>query len=337
MVKIKDIALACHTSSATVSKALHNSTELSKETIERIQKVAKQMGYVPNAYARALKMKKSFSIGIIYDDPSGFGLRHEYFSNVIQALKSEAEKQGYAITFLSRNPKMPSTSYLSLAQYWNMDGVVVVSEDFTDPDIIELVNSGLPVVTIDYIFNSCTAVMSDNAEGMEKLVNYIIDKGHRKIAFIHGENTDVTKKRLSGFYKALKDNDIKVNPSYLKDALFHSPRESGRATIELLQLYDKPTCICYPDDISMLGGITALQQAGYKIGEDISIVGYDGVEISKIYRPSFTTYRQNSTDLGTQAAKSLIERIDNPTVFVPQKIVVSGSIQEGNTVKNLNE
>lgn len=336
MVKIKDIALACHTSSATVSKALHNSPELSKETIVKIQKAAKQMGYVPNAYARALKMKHSNSIGIIYDDPSGFGLSHECFSNVIQALKAEAERQGYAITFLSRNPKMPTTSYLSLAQYWNMDGVIIVSENFSDPDIVELVNSGLPVVTIDYIFNSCTAVMSDNAEGMEKLVNFIIGRGHRQIAFVHGETTDVTQKRLSGYYKALKDSHIAVNPLYLKNAIFHGPRESGRATIELLHLKEKPTCICYPDDVSMLGGITALQQAGYTIGEDISIAGYDGVEISRIYRPTFTTYQQNFTDLGTEAAKYLIERIDNPTLFTPQKIVVSGAVQEGQTVKDIN-
>ncbi|MDY4188441.1 MAG: LacI family DNA-binding transcriptional regulator, partial [Candidatus Enterosoma sp.] len=105
MVKIKDIAKKCNTSIATVSKALHNSTELSQETIKRIQQVAKEMGYVPNAYAQALKLKRSFSIGVIFNIPEmGVGLKHEYFSSILNSLKVEAESKGYAITFLSKNP-----------------------------------------------------------------------------------------------------------------------------------------------------------------------------------------------------------------------------------------
>ncbi len=331
MVKIKDIAEKCQTSTATVSKALHNSPELSKETIERIQKTAEEMGYVPNAYARALKMKRSYSIGVIfYDATQGGGLRHEYFSSILDSLKVEAESKGYAITFLSKNPNA-SMSYVQLARFRNMDGVVIVSEDFSSPDVIELVNSGLPVVTIDYIFSSCSAVMSDNNEGMARLVNYVAKLGHTKIAYISGDETDVTRKRLASFYRGMKEQGLTVRPEYLVPGHYHDPKASGRATKELLTRTDRPTCIIYPDDISLLGGYTALQEANLRVPEDVSIVGYDGVEISRIFRPKITTYVQDSKALGEKAARLLIERIEEPNLFIPQVYYVEGRIQEGKT------
>ena len=128
MVKLKDIAKECHTSAATVSKALHDSRELSKETTARIKKVAARMGYVPNVYAQALKMKRSYSIGVIFNDKTkDGGLKHEYFSSVLEAVKSEAESHGYAITFLSPDPSH-KMSYLQIAKFRNTDGVVIVSE-----------------------------------------------------------------------------------------------------------------------------------------------------------------------------------------------------------------
>lgn len=335
MVKIKDIAIKCNTSTATVSKALHDSSELSPETIEKIKKTAAEMGYIPNAFARALKLKKSFSIGVIFKDTTAGGLKHEYFSSILDALKVECEEKGYNITFLSKSPTN-NMSYLQLARHRSVDGVIIVSEEYTNPEIFEIANSSIPVVTIDYIFNSCTAIMSDNSEGIEKIIRHLFDLGHRKIAFIHGEETDVTKKRMAGYYTELDKLGIKANPDYVKDGKFRNAQAAGRATKELVALNDRPTCILYPDDISMFGGITALQESGLRIPEDMSIVGYDGIEISRIYRPMFTTYVQNSTELGRLAAVHLIERIDNPNTFTPKAIYVKGHIQEGSTVCEIN-
>ncbi len=332
MVKIKDIAEKCSTSIATVSKALHDSSELSPETIKRIKAEAERMGYVPNANARALKMKKSYSIGVIFSDPTAGGLRHEYFSAILDSLKVEAESLGYYITFLSKT-KNNNMTYLQLANYHSMDGVIVVSEDFKNPEVIELANSSLPTVTIDYIYNSATAIMSDNTDGTEKLVKYVASLGHKKIAYIHGENTDVTRKRLAGFYKGMEDMGLQVNSNYLIAAQFHDPKASGRATKALLATSDLPSVIFYPDDISLLGGITALAQMGYRVPEDISVVGYDGVEISTLYRPSFTTYVQNSDALGKEAALNLIDRIEHPQTFIPKVVYAEGHIQKGETVK----
>src|SRR5574344_703977 len=335
MIKVIDIANKCGVSTATVSKALHNSKELKSETIAFICKTAKEMGYIPNASARSLKLKKTYSIGILFVDKTSSGLRHEYFSSILDALKVEAEKSGYDVTFISQNVTNEHMTYLEHARYRNVDGVVIASVDFNDPQVIELVKSEVPTVTIDYVYNNSTAIMSNNVDGLESLVKYAASKGHKKIAFIHGEETDVTSKRLAGFYKAMEELKLKVNPDYVKDGLYHDPRVSGQETKKLLSLDDRPTCIIYPDDISLIGGETAIQQAGLKIPDDISVMGYDGVNISRILRPIVTTYRQNSGELGKLAVQNLIERIENPSTFIPKIVAVEGCVQEGETVKDL--
>lgn len=337
MVKIKDIAAKCHTSAATVSKALHDSPELSPETIKKIKKVAEEMGYVPNAYAQALKLKRSYSIGIIfYDRTSGGGLKHEFFSSILDSLKSMAESKGYSITFLSKNAAN-KMSYLQQAKFRNLDGVIIVSEDFSSPEIVELAMSGLPVVTIDHIYSSCTAIMSDNNSGTEALVDYAFALGHKKFAYIYGDSTDVTNRRLASFHRGLKKHGLRIDKPYMVQGRFHDPKASGRATKQLLELYEKPTCILYPDDVSLLGGMTALSQEGFKIGEDISVIGYDGSEISRIYRPEMTTYVQNSEELGKKAAQALIARIEEPASFIPEVIYVDGHLQKGQTAHKLNK
>jgi len=337
MVKIKDIAVKCGVSTATVSKALHNSKELREETIAFICKTAKDMGYIPNASARSLKLKKTYSIGILFVDATSSGLRHEYFSSILDSLKNEAESRGYDITFISRNITNSNMTYLEHARYRNVDGVVIASVDFKDKQVIELVNSEIPTVTIDYVYNNSTAIMSDNADGLAKLVKYAANRGHKRIAFIHGEMTDVTNKRLAGFYKAMKEIEIKVRPSYVLKATYHDPKASGQATKRLLNSGEEiPTLIIYPDDVSLIGGQTAIQQCGYKIPDDISVMGYDGVNISRILRPIVTTYVQNSDELGRLAVVNLIDRIENPTTFTPKIVFVEGMIQDGETVKDIH-
>lgn len=333
MPTIKEIAVKCNVSNATVSKALHNSSELKQETIDYICKTAKKMGYIPNAIARSLKNNRTHSIGILYVDHTSWGLKHEYFSTILDSIKVEAESKGYDVTFISHNYGGETISYLEHTRYRRLDGVVIVSVDFTDKEVQELVNSEIPCVTIDYVYNSATAVLSNNASGLESLTDYIIDSGHKKIAFIHGENTEVTKKRLAGFYHSMSKHNIEVDESLLFTGAYHDPKSSGKITKELLASENIPSCIIYPDDVSMIGGISAITNAGYKVPEDISCAGFDGVNISRIMRPIFTTFVQAADELGKVSANELIGRIEHKEMFVPKVIVVDGEVQTGGTVK----
>ena len=335
MVKIKDIAERCGLSIASVSKALHGESDLNQKTAEYIRSVAKEMGYVPNASARLLKTKRSYNIGVLFVDETSSGLEHEYFSSILNSIKDEAEKNGYDITFISHHFGSDYLTFYEHAKYRNVDGVIIASVDFRDPEVISLVESEIPTVTIDYEFNNVASVISDNVQGVRDIVNYLVNMGHEKIAFITGEDTSVTQKRVASFYKTCEERNISVKDEYVKKGRYHIPKVSGEATRELLTLEDKPTVIMYPDDYSLLGGITEIEKHGLRIPEDISIVGYDGIKLSRLIRPIITTYVQNSAEIGVRATKKLVDLIENPKTTIPDRTLVIGGLQEGSTVKKI--
>ena len=333
---MKDIARRCGVSTATVSKALNGQPDIGEETRSRILRVADEMGYMANASARALKTNRSYNIGVLFVDPMHGGLAHEFFSTVLDGIRSEAEKHGYDITFINNTVGQRQTSYLQHCRYRGVDGVVIASADFADPMVTELVQSDLPVATIDHVFNNCISVLSDNMQGMGELVRYAASKGHRKIAIIHGELTSVTQHRLTGFHRACEELGIAVPQGWIREGVYHDPESCRRITKELLSLPERPTCIFFPDDYSWVGGYNAIHEAGLEVPRDISAVGYDGIPLSRIMSPVLTTWRQDTEKLGTTAAARLIEQIEHPRTAILDREIVNGSLQEGGTVRQLN-
>lgn len=331
MVTIKEIAQKCGVSVATVSKALNGYHDVGEETAGNIRAVAKQLGYFPNAAARALKTNRSNNLGVLFADRTSSGLTHEYFSYVLNSFKVEAEKRGYDITFICKD--IGHMSYYEHCKYRNCDGVVIASVDFSDPSVMELVQSSIPCVTIDHVFDNRTAILSDNVQSVRDLVTYIYEKGHRRIAFIHGEETAVTTKRLASFHKTAAELGLSVPDEYVRTAYYHDPQSSGQATRELLKLRNRPTCILYPDDFSFIGGMNEIERHGLSIPGDISVVGYDGIYLSQVLRPRLTTLKQDTDSLGREAATKLVEAIESPKTYIPLQVIVPGRVLEGDTVK----
>ncbi|MBR6109552.1 MAG: LacI family DNA-binding transcriptional regulator [Clostridia bacterium] len=335
MVTITDIAKICGVSRATVSKALNGAPDVAPKTVKLIREKAKELGYLPNATARALKMGRSYNIGVLFSDKTGGGISHEYFSQILESVKAEAERLGYDITFISKDLGAMQMDYYEHAKYRSCDGVVIASADFADPAIIRLATSEIPTVTLDYSFDSRTSIISDNVRGMETLVRFAYENGHRKLAFIHGEMTSVTQKRMASFKKTCAALGISVPREYVRSAVYHDPRSSGLATRALLELPEKPTCIFYPDDLSFLGGMSELERHGMSIPIDMSVIGYDGIPLSQVLRPRLSTYRQAAERRGQEAARSLIEQIEHPDTWLPQQITVEGELLPGDTVRKL--
>ena len=170
MPSLKDLAKECGVSVATVSKALNDQPDIAPATRERIRAAARRMGYLPNAAARALKTNRTYNLGVLFVDEKQSGLTHEYFSAVLDSFKVEAEKRGYDITFINHNISGRSMSYLEHCHYRGVDGVVIACVNFYDPQVVELVNGDVPVVTIDHVFNNRMAILSDNVVGTKALV-----------------------------------------------------------------------------------------------------------------------------------------------------------------------
>lgn len=333
MVSMKDIARACGVSVATVSKALNGQPDIGEETRTRVSQMAQKMGYMTNSAARALKTNRTYHIGVLFVDERRSGLGHEYFATMLESLKVEAEAHGYDITFINHNVGGKPTSYLQHCRYRGVDGVVIACVDFTDPRVRELAESDLPLVTVDHMFNNRLAVVSDNVQGVEALVRYAYEKGHRKIAFLHGEKTSVTQNRLVGFYRACEELGLVIPEEYVRESAFHNPDRCAQDTLDLMNLPERPTCILFPDDYSYVGGMNALRQMGIRVPEDVSVMGYDGIHLARVI--GLTTYWQDTREIGRIAAERLISLIEHPKTTLADRIMVSGRLLEGNTVKNL--
>ncbi len=334
MVSLKDIASRCGVSVATVSKALNDHQDISSETRSRVRKTAEEMGYMANAAARTLRTNRSNNIGVLFIDQRHSGLAHEFFSAVLDSLCLEAERRGYDITFINSRVGSAgaSPSFLQHCLYRGVDGVIIASVDFTSPLVLELVNSALPIVTIDHVFNNRIAVISDNTQGMEKLTRYVIGKGHRRLALIHGELTSVTENRLTGFYRACAEAEIEIPKSWVRYSPFHDSDSCYEVTKDLLSSPERPSCIFFPDDYSFIGAMNAIRELGLQIPSDISVVGYDGIQLSQMISPRLTTWKQNTGELGRLAAASLIELIEHPKTAIIDRHIVSGSLLEGESV-----
>ena len=334
MVSMKDIAKRCGVSVATVSKALNGQPDIGEETRERVCAVAKELGYMTNSVARALKTNRTYNLGVLLVDERRSGLTHEYFSSVLDSFKAEAERHGYDITFINRNLGGRPTSYLQHCRYRGVDGVLVACVDFTNAQVQELVDSNIPMVTVDHVFENRLAVVSDNVRGVGELVRYVHGKGHRKIAFLHGELSTVTRNRLAGFHKACEELGLEVPAEYIRECVYHNPDRCAKATRELLDLPEPPTCILFPDDFSYIGGMNVIRERGLRIPEDISAVGYDGIHLSKLLQ--LTTYSQSAADLGRIAAERLIRQIEHPAAAEAERVLVPGRLLEGTSVKELD-
>ncbi len=335
MISIRDVAHACNVSVATVSKALNGHHDVSDKTRERICQKATEMGYQPNSAARALKTNRTYNLGVLYEDAQQSGLGHEYFSRILESFRAQAETYGYDVTFINRHVGKRHSSYLEHCRYRGVDGVCIVCVNFHDFQVQELIQSRLPIVSIDHAFHNRCSILSDNVKGMESLVEHIYRLGHRKLAFIHGDMTAVTENRLASFYKTCCGLGLDIPDEYVCEAAYHDCARCEHCTEELLDLPNPPTCIFFPDDISAMGGIAAIQRRGLRIPEDISVVGYDGILLSKVLSPSLTTYYQDTQTIGTLSADKLIQLIEHPKTTLPDSTLVQGHLIVGESADNI--
>ncbi|MDD7435298.1 MAG: LacI family DNA-binding transcriptional regulator [Lachnospiraceae bacterium] len=332
MVSMKDIAKQCHVSVASVSKALNGYSDIGEETRNLIITTAHEMGYLPNSSARALKTKKSYNLGVLFVDAAMNGLTHEYFNHVLESFKYRAEEKGYDITFIAGNTAGQKMSFYERCRYRGVDGVLVACFKYYEEDIQDLIRSELPVVTIDHTFEGKIAVVSNNVQGMEELVSYIYSMGHKKIAYIHGDDTPVTRNRLSGFYRTTQRYGLEIPDEYVKASSYRDLEMAAKATGELLDLPNPPTCIMYSDDYAAVGGMNEIRERGLRIPEDISITGYDGIDLVRMMEPKLTTLCQDTRKIGRMAAEKLISLIEHPKTTLVDKFSVDGVLFKGGSV-----
>lgn len=310
MGTIYDLAKITGFSITTVSKALNNYKDVSEKTRAKILKAAAEMDYLPNAHAQSLSTKKSWAIGVMFSEANEVGMKHPFFNGIIESFRHATEEHGYDLIFASRNLRNRDMSYLEHFKHRAVDGIVVICSDRMDEQVQELMQSDIPIVVVDMDSANCSVVYSDNTAGARLAVEYLYELGHRAIAHIAGDSSiDAGAARIKGYELTMHTLELPIQPGYLVNAGFFSVEEGKRAMEKLLQLPSPPTAVFVAGDQMAIGAIEAVHEHGLRVPEDISIIGYDDIEMIKYITPKLTTIRQDTDEIGEAAAELLLEQM----------------------------
>jgi LacI family transcriptional regulator len=307
---IKDIARLAGVSITTVSKALNNYRDIKPATKNKILKISKDLNYQPNSSARSLVLKKTNTIGLIVSGLSASRNAHHFLFDVICGINDQANVKNYdVLLYGTSSENQKEITYLDLCLKRNFDGVILMGVRTNDPYVKEVVDANIPTVLLDVpiVTPTCGYVTTDNILGAKLAVEHLIDHGHRHILMLNGhQEAAVSLTRLDGYKKALEEHSIPYREEYVAFADFEM--EGAAIAFEtLLKLNPKVTAIFCASDLMAYGVIKKIQKLGYNVPTDLSVVGFDGIQLGEIMSPSLTTIHQDRYLMGVSAINMLIE------------------------------
>ncbi len=331
-VTIKDVAQHAGVAVSTVSRVLNNLDRVSDETRDKVKKAAEELGFVRNTLAASVKTGRTSMIVVVVPD-----IINEYYTAVIQGVEEIAIKNGYYTLVFASNDTPEKESELFNGRLGKIvEGVVLIP---AHEDLSFIKNYGKPVVIVDrYVSGSNTeAVIIDNFKGSYILSKELVDNGHKDIAILIGPKMfNIGKDRMGGFEKALKEAEVPINPDYVKRCTWYA--ESGyEKTKELLDMKNPPTAIFATNNLLCIGCIEAIVERGLKLGEDISLVGFDDTLLAQYMAPGVTVVRRETIEMGRLGAQKLIELMQGKNnSSTERKIILPVTLVRRNSVKKLN-
>ena len=335
MVNIKDVAKVSGYSVGTVSKALNDYPDISETTKQKIKDIATNLGYTPNSFGQSLVTKRSYTIGIVFEENTGFGLAHPFFGELLTVIKEEVEKLGYDLLLLSKHVGPYVNSYYEHCVQKGVDGVIVLSANLDNDNYEKLVNSDTPMVLVDLESEVKNTIYTNNYTSTRKVVKYLIDKGHKKIAYVKGDlYRYIGLERYNGFIDEMKENNVEIEEQYLFNAPHYTTEEGYSVAGEISLLSDLPTAVVCPADIVAIGVIDGLNNLKIKVPEQISVIGFDDIKLSSFITPKLTTIAQDKQEIGCLAVKTLIDNINNNNHQL-KHYKIDGILIERNSVKEL--
>ncbi len=332
MSTIYDIAEKTGYSASTVSKALNNYDNISQKAKDKIMKVAKELNYIPNASARGLMTRKSYVIGLLVYEEDKEAIIHSHLSGIIASFKNYVESKGYDVLFVNTS-KNSDLTYYERCRYRSLDGLLLAMGDFEKTSeekkkeilkhnlpslpkeqIDEIINSDLPVVSVETIYENTNTVLCDNYKGATEALEYLYFLGHRKIAYIDAESTgDGSNERRRAYENFLRNKET----DFLNEEIYISKGFKRRHGLEVAKqivmngFSNLPSAIfCVCDEVA-IGVIEQFKTQGIKVPEDISIIGFDDIKVAEYV--GLTTVRQNRKLIGDIAGQRLVAEIEGDT------------------------
>ena len=334
---IKIIAERASVSVTTVSRVLSGQGKkyrISKKTEESVKSLAKELNYEPNILARSLRMKQTFTIGMIVPDIS-----NPFFASIARYVEIESRKAGYSVIVCdSQEDTSLEKESLKVLRMRKVDGMIICPVGRESKNIDDISKSNIPVVIADRYFPTLnlSCVVSDNYNGAMLAINHFIDKGHRKIAFIQGlSNTSVNEERLKGFLDAHEKNNIPVNESFIVGEDFGEQNGYIGAKI-LLNGSERPTAILGGSNLISLGALRAISEERLDIPDDISLIAFDDQPYYDFLSSPITSIRQKKEELGKISIALLLSELNGGNLPGKKKIIIPTELIIRKSVKQLN-
>lgn len=327
-VTIKDIAKKAGVSYSTVSRALNGKSFVDPEKKQLIMQIADEMGYIPNLAAINLKLSKSYTIGLYFSTISKASspfVLHDVVSGVYSVVGSR-----YNVVVKGIDMHEPGT--LNPASF---DGMIVLSQRNEDETFIEeVMDKHLPIVAIGRpVFFGIPNVLADEVKGMEEAMNYLLANGHQKIAVIEGSpRYDSTRNRRRGWRKAVREAGMDPDEIPVESGNFRYM--SGYYAAQRL-IAQKPTAIlCFNDEMAF-GAKAAIDEAGLKVPEDISLIGFDNWDMSSYSSMQLTTIERSMGEIAKAGTKCLLDQMEHGEIHT-ERMYLDTRLIIRKTVKNLN-
>lgn len=332
---METIAERAGVSKMTVSRVLNKHPYVSNKVRQKIQDIMKEMNYRPNLSASVLSSRSSKTLGLVIQFYNNNIFTTNYLMEVMFGLEQALDSSGFNLVLFSRiHPKSKKYEDITNWHYSGLvKGYVIVAPPVDSPIVKILLKENIPFVIVSGRSENKNAnwVDADNYNGGFMATEHLINLGHRKIAYIGGPgNSANSLEREKGYIKALEYHDIKPSSSYRVTGEFEQ-RAAYEGALKLLSLRNPPTAIFASNDLMALGAMQAAKDKGLKIPRDISIIGFDNIDLSMSSDPALTTVNQDARALGTTAAEFLVQfDKDNPAPAL-KKILEVSLIKRGST------
>lgn len=308
---IYDVAQHAGVSITTVSRLLNAPHKVNSKTREKVLAAINKLSFVPKAEARARAMQQTGRIGVItpfFTAPS--------FIQRLRGIAEALSPRNYELVIYTVDSSNHLQGYLSsLPLTGNLDGLIILSLPIDDTEVRHLISHGLPTVLIEYPHPKLNCVEIEDVEGGQMAANYLLRKGHRRIAFLG--DTDLPEYsihpvslRLRGFRRALKQARIKLPEAFVRLAPY-SQEQTRQVARELLNLPEPPTAIFAATDFQALGVLKAARQLGFKIPEQLAVIGFDDLDMAEY--ADLTTISQHLDESGRLAVEILLGQIASPS------------------------
>ena len=309
---LREVADAAGVSLGTASMALAGNGLVATTTRDRIGRLARQMGYVPNHVARSLRARRLNALGIVIPHSSAHVFSHPYFMELLRGVSEVASNRGFTVTLsVSKAEDSVDEAYLRILNSGRVDGVIVASASIHDPYLASLARSGHHAVLLGRypLDPTLTTVGIDDRKGGRAVTDHLIGHGHRLVGHISGPEGHLSATdRAEGYRDALGEHGLPYRADLVLVGDYSTP--SGyEIGLQLLRRRRRPTAVFVANDEMAFGVLQAARELGLHVPNDLALAGFDDIQLASVMRPTLTTVRQPIADLGSEAASRLIDLV----------------------------